>query len=86
MAKKGMKSVIVIGTIQCLVEGEKKRFLPSDEPQDIPLDVAAEVIKRGLAKEKAPVKRKPASKSTGEGETGVSVDGSDDDGAGDVNV
>lgn len=42
--------LIVLSTIECMVDGKKQTFLPSEKPQDIPKADADEALSRGLAK------------------------------------
>lgn len=45
--------VIILSTVECLIDGKKQTFLPSEKPQKLPQAEAQEAIQRGLAKPKA---------------------------------
>lgn len=69
-AAQELTEVIVTRTIECMVEGKKKTFLPSKKPQKLPESDAKEALDRGLAK---PV-------------TADEDDAPDESGRGDINV
>lgn len=89
MSKVVMLAVIVMSTIECLINGQKVTFLPSDEPQKMPKADAEEALERGLAKE-APktttAKRSSRSRSGSESDEGTSKENSADDGLGDSDL
>jgi len=90
MAKVMMVAVLVLQTIQCLIEGKSITFLPSDKEQKIPKDAADDAVKLGKVKrvEKKtkppkPTNKKPAASKTegeGEGEGGEGSNVQDPDG------
>lgn len=83
MSKATMIAVIVLSTIECLINGEKVKFLPSDEPQKIPKADSDEAIERGLAKlptkTSKPRETKPKSGNTGSDSSGSGDDSDDQD-------
>ena len=83
MSKIALIAVIVLSTIECLIDGENITFLPGEEPQKVPKDAADEAVKRGLAKapEKLAKPRSAKSKKTapGDGQNDDGPEGSDDD-------
>lgn len=54
MSKTTYQNIIVMSTIQCLDDGKRAVFLPSDEPQKVPADAAKTAIAAGIAKKPEP--------------------------------
>lgn len=75
MSKANLLAIIVLSTIECLINGKKETFLPSKEPQELPEAEAQEAIDRGLAK--SAVEAEKLESGDDEGDPGTDKKGPD---------